>query len=454
MNRESPPPAAPQSSSVETSNAPVSVAHGSILFFASSIIGSTGFFVAALLLARVLGPAGRGSVAFITVTALVTSRVAKVGLGQATSVFAAQRPGARAALLSNLLAFSLVMSLVGAGVVVGGLHLLGAEPAGVDRSQFAIIMAAIVAASLVDDNFLIGCGRLREAAAISASGGWLYACALAAAIATVGLDVDSAALAWVGAHLVWAALLAGVGLHTGGLRLPSPRLLAESVRFGARAWGGSVSQFLNARLDQILVGVIASEVTLGLYAVAVNGAEILLFLPAAIAASLLPAVAREEDMAKVERTLRTFRSASILTLVSMAAAAGLGWFLIPRVFGPEFRESVQPFMWLLPGALGYAGLRIFSSSLLASNAPGLSSLGNAAALGAGLALDLALIPLFGASGAAAAASAAFLAGGATVAIIYWRETRFHWTEIVPTREDLAFLRVVAARSFKRSRAGA
>jgi O-antigen/teichoic acid export membrane protein len=311
-----------------------------------------------------------------------------------------------------------------------------------------------VAASLVDDNFLIGCGRLREAAAISASGGWLYAGSLVAAIATVGLSVESAVLAWVAAHLAWAALLAGVGVRTGGLSLPSPRLLAESVRFGSRAWVGSASFLLNARLDQILVGVIVSDVALGLYAVAVNGAEILLFLPSAIATSLLPAVAREHDLTRVERTLRTFRSASVLTLGSIVVAAGLGWIVIPQVFGPDFRDAVQPFMWLLPGAVGYTALHIFSNSLLASRAPGLSSLGSAAALGAGLALDLALIPSFGASGAAAAASAAFLAGGATVAILYRRATRFRWAEVVPTGEDLAFLRLVAARMLPRGRASA
>jgi O-antigen/teichoic acid export membrane protein len=429
------------------------VAQGSVLFFASSIVGATGFFVAALLLARVLGPAGRGSVAFITVTALVTARVAKVGLGQATSVLAAQRPGARAMLLSNLLTFSLLTSLVVGGVLVGGLYLLGAEPAGTDRSQLAILMAGIVAASLVDDNFLIGCGRLREAAAISASGGWLYACALAMALATVGLSVDSAAIAWVGTHLTWAALLAAVGARGGRLAPPSPRLLAESVRLGSRAWLGSVSLLLNARLDQILVGVIASDVALGLYAVAVNGAEILLFMPTAIATSLLPVVAREHELPSAERTLRTFRSASVLALGSMVAAAGLGWLAIPAVFGAEFRGAVQPFMWLLPGALGYTALSIFSNSLLASRAPGLSSLGSAAALGAGLALDLALIPWFGASGAAAAASAAFLAGGATVAALFRRTTGFRWAEAVPTGEDLAFLRRVAVRALRRGRVG-
>jgi O-antigen/teichoic acid export membrane protein len=392
-------------------------------------------------------------VAFITVTALVTARVVKVGLGQATVVLAAQRPDARAMLLSNLLAFSLVTSLVGVAVVGGSLYLLDAQPAGVNRTHLLILMAAIVAASLVDDNFLIGCGRLREAAAISASGGWLYAGSLAAALATVGLSVKSAALAWVAAHLAWAAALAGVGLRTSGLALPSPRLLAESARFASRAWVGSASQFLNARLDQILVGVIASDVTLGLYAVAVNGAEILLFLPSAIAASLLPAVAREDDVARIERTLRTFRSASVLTLASMVAAAGLGWMLIPRVFGPDFRDSVQPFIWLLPGALGFAAVSIFSNSLLASRAPGLSSLGSAAALGAGVALDVALIPVFGASGAAAAASAAFLAGGATAAFLYRRRAGFHWLELVPTGHDVAFLRFVAARGLPRGRGG-
>jgi O-antigen/teichoic acid export membrane protein len=432
----------------------VSVAHGSVLFFASNIVGATGFFVAALLLARALGPSGRGSVAFITVTALVTSRVAKIGLGQATSVFAAQRPGARAMLLSNLLAFSLATSLVGGVLVAGGLYLLEAEPAGIDRTHFAILMAGIVAASLVDDNFLIGCGRLREAAAISASGGWLYAGSLVVALAAVGLSVESAAIAWVGAHLVWATLLAGVGLRTGGLSLPSPRLLAESVRFGSRAWLGSASLLLNARFDQILLGLIASDVALGLYAVAVNGAEILLFVPTAIATALLPAVARAHGLTKVEQTLRTFRSAAILTLGTIVVAASLGWLAIPLVFGAEFRDSVAPFMWLLPGALGYTALSIFSNSLLASRAPGLSSLGSGAALGAGVALDLALIPAFGASGAAAAASAAFLAGGAVSAMSYRRQTGFRWSELVPAGGDLAFLRRAAARTLRRGRGAA
>jgi O-antigen/teichoic acid export membrane protein len=428
---------------------PVSVAQGSFLFFVSSVVGAAGFFVASLLLARVLGPAGRGTVAFVTVTALLTARVAKIGLGQATAVVAAQRPGTRPTLLSNLLLFSLGASLCGVAVVVGSFSLLDLQPAGLEPEHLAMLAGAILAASLVDDNFLIGCGRLREAAAISASGGWLYALAIVAVIGTADLDVESALLAWIAAHVAWAALLAGVGVRTAGLSPPSVRVLVDSFSFGVRAWGGAVSQFLNARLDQILVGVIGSNVTLGVYAVAVNAAEILLFLPNAIATSLLPTVARERTGAAVKRTLRTFRSASLLTLGSIAAAALVGWFLIPLVFGPDFRHSVGPFLWLLPGGLGYAALSIFTSSLLASRAPGMSSVARGVALGAGIALDLALIPVFGASGAAAAASAAFLAGGATAALLYRRAHSFRWSELIPTIGDVVFLRLVAARALRR-----
>jgi O-antigen/teichoic acid export membrane protein len=424
----------------------VSVAHGSVLLFASSIVRAAGFFVAALLLARGLGPAGRGSVAFITVTALLLGRIAKIGVGEATTVFAAQRPAERATLLGNLIAFSLLTSLVLGGVVAGGLDLLGLEPAGNTRTQLAILLLGTVASTLVDECFMVGCGRLREAAAISAAGGWVYVLSLVTALLTVGLDVDSALLAWAAAHLIWSAMLAGIGARGVGVRAPNLRLLREEVRFGARAWIGSVSLLLNARLDQILMGLIASEVTLGIYAVAVNMGEVLLFLPTAIATSLLPAVARDREESAVDRTLRTFRSASILALTTTIVAAAIGKIAIPAIFGSAYDDSVAPFLLLLPGTIGFTALSIFSNSLLASEAPGWSSFGSVASLGVGFLLDVLLIPPFGAVGAAVASSVAFLAGGTTVAVLYHRRCEaFAWRDIVPTVHDLGFLRLVAAR---------
>src|SRR5947209_4576250 len=66
------------------------LARGSMSLFVSQIVGNAGFFAAALMVARGLGPAGRGTTAFITVTSLVVGRLTKVGVTESTTVFAAQ----------------------------------------------------------------------------------------------------------------------------------------------------------------------------------------------------------------------------------------------------------------------------------------------------------------------------------------------------------------------------
>ena len=122
--------------------------------------------------------------------------------------------------------------------------------------------------------------------------------------------------------------------------------------------------------------------------------------------------------------------------------------LVPVVFGDDYRGSVDPFLWLLPSAFGFAASATFSSALVASNAPGLSSLGPLVALVLGFALDLVLIPAHGAAGAAAAASVALLAGGAAAAAAYRSQTRFGWSELVPRARDLRTLRLLARRALR------
>jgi hypothetical protein len=67
---------------------------------------------------------------------------------------------------------------------------------------------------------------------------------------------------------------------------------------------------------------------------------------------------------------------------------------------------------ILPATPGYVAMSIFSSALVASGTPGRSSLRPLVSLGLATTLDFVLIPRYGASGAAAAASIEYLAGGA------------------------------------------
>jgi len=420
----------------------MSLARGTIVVFVAQVIGNAGYLIAVLIIARGLGPDGRGTIAFVVVSALILSRVAAFGLTDGTLVFASQRPAMRPQLLSNLLVFTVPAGLIVAGVAAIGLLQLGSSaPGGVGPSEILLLVVGTVCVTVQDttDNFLVGSGKIWQRATVLAITPWVYAVVAAALLLAGALTVTSGAAAWAISNLFGAIALVVVAFRGLSFVRPGLQLLRESIGFGLRAWVGHLASFLNLRLDQIILGVIATQAALGIYAAAVNGSEVLLYFPAAVATTLVPTLARSDPHARHEQALRTFRLLAITSAASIVAAAILGPVALPLLFGPRFQASVPPFLWLLPGVLGFSASRVFSSALLASTAAGRSSAGSITALAVGVVLDFILIPPFGAVGAAAAASAAFVASGAITVLLYRHRVPFPWSSLVPGRADLELI---------------
>jgi O-antigen/teichoic acid export membrane protein len=421
---------------------------GPALLFWAQIVGNSGLFVGLLLVTRALGPSGRGTVAFLTVTALVTAWIARLGVTEATVVFAAKRPEVRSVLLTNSLTFSTLAGLTGAAVVCGALWFVPVlRPHGVGGPELAVLAVAIVAACLADAGyrFMLGCSRFRTHALVTAVTSWIYPLLAVALWAVFGLTVVLGTLVWAATQALRAVLLFSVAIRReGGLGRPSLRLLRETINFGVKAWFGTLADSLGFRIDQILLALLATEAALGFYVVAVNLSEILLYFPGAVSTALLPLASRSEAGPRLGQTLRAFRSAAYVTLASILVSALVAPPLIPVVFGPSFHASITPFLLLLPGLIGFTAMIVFCNALIASSLPSLSSIAPAACFVVGVALDFALIPFFGASGAAAAASAGYGAAGLTALLIYRARAPFHLLElVVPQPGDFAVLRTLA-----------
>jgi O-antigen/teichoic acid export membrane protein len=429
---------------------PGTIAGNSLRVLGAQVAGNAGYFVSVLVLARGLRPPERGAVAFVIVTALVVSGLAGLGTAEATRVFVAQRPAARPRLLSNAVLAGTAGGVLGGGLACAALIALeAARPAGVNELEPAAIAGGAVAGALAlaGSAFLQGSSRFRAYSRLLAAGPWLYALLIGVSWAAWGLTVDRAVIAWVTAQAIPALLGCVVAARGTGFGRPDPRLLAETIRFGIRAWLGGLAHLLNARVDQVLLGLLATQAALGTYAVAVNASEVLFYLPSAVSTALLPVVARSSGAARIESTLRVFRVVMIVTLAAVAAAAVLGPLLLPLVFGAAYAVSVEPFLWLLPAAPGFVASAVFSNALLASGAPGLSSLGPVTSLAVGVGLDLVLIPRLGATGAAIAASAALLSGGAAAAVAYGVRSGLRPGALVPRRADVELL---ASRAIRRA----
>lgn len=423
-----------------------SVAGSSFIVFVAQVVANVGFFVAVLVIARGLGPDGRGTVAFVIVSALILARLAPVGLTEATLIFASQRPASRPSLLANSLAFGVAAGAFLGAVAAGVLLMLGpAAPSGIGPSEIPLLFVGTLAATIVGmaDPFLVASGRILQGAIVMAIVPWIYAGLLAAFLLSGRLTVPLAVGAWATAMSVGGLALVAIAVSSTRPTRPVMSLLREAIAFGIRPWVGHTASFLNMRLDQMILGVMAAQATLGIYAAAVNVGEVLLYLPASVV--LVPALAQMDPTARHALALRSFRILALTTAASVAGAAVVGPLFIPIVFGPRFQASVEPFLWLLPGAFGYVAMKVFGSALLASSHTGRSPLGSIVALVVGVVLDLLLIPPFGAVGAAAAASGAFLVGGVVALALYRARFPFAWSRLIPGRRDLAMLAQLIAR---------
>ena len=431
-----------------------SLARASGALLAARVLGATGFLVAAVIMARSLGPTGRGTLAFVIVVALLLARLASLGIGGATVYFAARRPLERGRILGTNAGFVALSGAAAIGLVAAFLLLApGARPAGLTTELIWLMIPGTILVCLVEWglSFLLGARLLRAQSIAMGLGPWLYAVALAAAALLGDLDVERAASAWVVSGLAWVTLIAVLAIAATGIALPSLPLLVESVRFGIRAWAGGLARSVNTRVDQLLMAYLATQAALGVYAVAVNVSEALQYVPGAVAMAFAPAVAATATGDRRERTLRTFRGALLITLVTIPPAMAIGAVLLPVVFGEEFRASIVPFLILAPGAIGFLVMRVFSSAMMGAALPGRSSMPAIAALVTGVMLDLLLMPPHGATGAAIASTAAFAVGGLAGVVLYRASDRFALRELAPGRVDAQLIVERSTRALGRAR---
>ena len=391
----------------------------------------------------------------MTTTSLLVGKVAKLGVPQAATLLAARRPADRRALVSTLLVFSLTVPTVFAALTAIVMFAIpGAQPSRVSDTAVIAIGLAIVGSGMVDIfyGFLFGCQRYRAVPLIAVSS-WLYAALVSTAALLGRLDITLAAVGFAGCTLFGGLLLFAAAARGAPPGPIEPELAREAMQYGVRAWPGSLAAGLNFRIDQILVTYLAGEATLGIYATAVNASELLLYLPNAAANALTPATAMATRAVQTAAVLRAFRMVTVLTTATVLPAAALGPVLIPLVFGPRFEPSVVPFLCLLFGTFGWAAVSVFSGGLLAAASPGRSAFGLLTSLVTGVALDFVLIPSVGATGAALAASIAFVAGALVTGASYWRLTRFPLSELVPRADDVTTLWRFLGRLWRRLRAG-
>ncbi len=365
--------------------------------------------VTAPILARALGPEGRGDVAAVMAPAAMLSWLLAMGL-----------PMAAAYHVDNISERTVLATATSFGVVVGvpvcavlwllaPTYLSAHSPVTVTWARVFLLIAPLgVGTSAALEvrrrmNPGVSWNLWRSSVLVVPAAGIV-------ALAIAGRLTLQTALAMYFIGTVPPMWLLLSRLWQRPLARPSMSALRVMLPYAWRTASTATATSVTRRFDQVLLVAVVQPEQLGQYAVAVAVASITNLLTSGLALALFGHLRGE---ASSQRALARYRRSIWMTFV-MSSTVALGLALVAPlvlqvVFGADFGPAATALRLLLPGAVAYDVLVVIGTKLYSDGRPGEAA--RAALLGAVLTVVglFVLVPHFGIEGAAAVTSLAFLA---------------------------------------------
>jgi len=184
--------------------------------------------------------------------------------------------------------------------------------------------------------------------------------------------------------------------------------LKDSLKFAMKTYLDNLTSFFNYRLDMFLVNYFLTSNAVGYYSLAVGLAEFIWYIPGATSTILFPQIAsmKSSNDAK-EFTPIICRNIIMITFLMALFFLIFGRFLIRVVYGDVFLPSVFPLWILLPGVVMLSINKIVTSDLMGRGKPIFATIISGLVLVITILLDFILIPKLGVNGAALASTIAY-----------------------------------------------
>ena len=400
---------------------------------------------ASVICARMLGPLGRGSFSVIQLWPITAAGLGTLGLPRAVTYYLGKGRHEEKAVIATGI-FVLLSAAAGGAVLLYALmpYLTASQPVVVrNYARWCLALLPVLFLGSLPYYVLQGLNQMHD---------W-NVLRLQLPVLWIGMHLagyflnrtDLAFYVWgyalvMSAHnLTWIAVFA--------LQFPIRgradwQIARGLLRYGTPLAMGSTPQFLNLRLDQVLMAAFVSPRVLGLYVTAVAWSGLLLPLLTALSQVLYPMVLAQSDSARQYELIG--RSLRLSTWCSAACAGALITctpLAIPRIFGPAFRDAVWPACILAIASVFLAMNNILSEGLRAlglTKYPMYAEFAGFAATGTLLVALLPRWPLIGAS------IASLVSYALTTLVLVWSAARTGTvsasTLLAPRRGDVRDLR--------------
>jgi O-antigen/teichoic acid export membrane protein len=435
------------------------LAGGAFAYVGAQAVMLAAATLTSVVIARLLGPSGTGTVTLTITLVGIGSLLFAAGLRSGIvyesssgrwPLRQAMRETAVAA--AGLGAFGGVVVLLLYALtrdsVLGGLDSVTAVAAAA-ASPFAVSIVYVGALALAHDRYeTFALVQGAQPVAIL-----VFAVGLGIPFGTPGAASGVAAGSLFGALAGWTSLrryARRLGAAAGGY---AAGRLKEAWRFGVKAWGGDLLQFLNYRLDLFILNAFASTSDVGVYSVAVTVTTLGWILPNALTTVMFPraanleAATRAGTVSQAEADLTAIKAArhTVIVLVPSALVLLVLLFVaVPVLYGPRFADSTELGLLLLPGVVVIGFGRILTAVTTGRGHPLYALYLGLLTAPLTVALYLVVIPPFGAAGAAVATTCSYTLTTIAAWIFYRRVTGIPFAQLMPRAAELRESRSAAA----------
>lgn len=363
-------------------------------------------FTTTLIVARAIGPTGRGE----TAAAIALFYLVPIVLGLGVPVEVRRRTAENDSIhLGRSYRVYSVLTLPLAIVIALGLTHSALQSLESDSRTVAAVGIALAPVSVMwmcDVSVVLARRKFRRFLLIQLTQPTVF-CLLT--LASWGLGRASTAVV-LACHVSGSLATALLGLRVAGSvggRAPASPL--ELGRSSLKYFGAAIAEAASNRLDQVVLLPLAGAAQAGLYAVAVTISSVPLAVGHALSGwyftSIVSAgVGERRDALKAE----VVRVSLALGIAVSALLACLTPWLIRWGFGSEFSAAVVPTIVALAGSSAMIASYVAAQALAAEGRGIAMTSCQAGALSVSIGMLFALGPYFGAGGAAVASSAGYL----------------------------------------------
>lgn len=406
--------------------------------FATRLLMIFNSVAAGIIVAHWLGAEGVGQLAVVNVAVATIVQLGSFGLPSSNTYFIARDQARFRAAALNSLIFAL-----GAGSLMA---LLLSVAASMRPDLFGLKSASLIRIAcfsipfqlltLIGLNILLAIGKIRQFNL---------------------LDLASQSFVLINAVLVWQAIkgnvltlvvwntvtsvvvgiVIAVIVAVSAKRLVSSRwradivLLRRMIGYGLKFHISILAGTIIIRADLLVVNHYRGAAEAGVYSVASQFALLLMLLPGVIATLLFPRVTSEQDT-RGETTCQVSRYTTFIMFVCCLGAVPFS-LVLPLIYGPAFIDATALLWILLPGVYLMGLESVLVQHFNALGLPLAIPLYWLATLVLNLILVFALVPRFGAQGAAIASSISYATIFALVALHFHTSTGRSFSDVFVLR---------------------